>query len=64
MIKSLYDVSKADNHWFKTYHDHHTDKLNMILFTYDLCLLYIIIFIQIDLKIMSMQTDDTFILID
>jgi hypothetical protein len=64
MIKSLYDVSKADNHWFKTYHDHHTDKLNMISFTYDSCLLYIIIFIQIDLRIMNMQTDDIFILVD
>ncbi len=63
MIKFLYDVSKADNHWFKTYHDHHIDELNMIQFTYDSCLLYII-FIQIDLKIVSMQTDDTFILAD
>ncbi len=31
--------------------------------TYDSCLLYII-FIQIDLRIMSMQTDDTLIIID
>ncbi len=64
MIKSLYEMSKADNHWFKTYHDHHTDKLNMISFTYNSCLLYIIIFIQINLRIMSMQTDDTLILVD
>jgi hypothetical protein len=30
VIKSLYDVSKAGNHWSKTYHDHHIDKLEMI----------------------------------
>ncbi len=36
----------------------------MILFTYNSCLLYIIILIQIDLRIISMQTDDIFILID
>ncbi len=35
----------------------------MISFTYDSCLLYII-FIQIDLRIVSMQTDDTLILTD
>ncbi len=35
MIKLLYDVSKADNHWFKTYHDHHIDRLDMTQFTYD-----------------------------
>ncbi len=64
MIKSLYDVSKADNHWFKTYHDHHTDKLDMIQFTYDSCLLYIFTLDQIDMSIMNMQTDDTFILVD
>ncbi len=62
MIKSLYDVSKADNHWFKTYHDHHTDKLNMTQFTYDSCLLYIIN--HICMRIVSMQTDDTLILAD
>jgi hypothetical protein len=54
MIKLLYDVSKADNHWFKTYHDHHTDKLSMTQSTYDSYLLYIT-FIQIDLGIVSMQ---------
>ncbi len=35
----------------------------MTQFTYDSCLLYII-FIQIDLRIVSMQTDDTLILVD
>ncbi len=62
VIKPLYDVSKADNHWLKTYHDHHTDKLNMIQSTYDSCLLYI--FSHIDMSIVSMQIDDTLILAD
>ncbi len=61
VIKSLYDVSKANNHWFKTYYDHHIYKLSMIQFTYDSCLLYIN---HICMSIMNMQTDDTFILID
>ncbi len=65
MIKSLYEVSETDNHWFKTYHDHHTDKLSMTQFTYNSCLLYIItkntIISRID---MSMQIDDILILID
>ncbi len=38
----------------------------MIQFTYDSCLLYIssIIFVQIDLRIVDMQIDDTLILAD
>ncbi len=66
VIKSLYEVPETDNHWFKTYHDHHTDKLEIIQFTYDSCLLYIssIIFTQIDLKIVNMQIDDILILIN
>ncbi len=36
----------------------------MILYTYNSCLLCIIVFIQIDLRIVNMQTDDTLILID
>ncbi len=68
MIKSLYDVSKADNHWFKTYHDHHIDKLSMTQFTYDSCLRYIItkdtIISHICMSVVSMQTDDTLISID
>ncbi len=64
VIKSLYDVSEADNHWFKTYHDHHINKLRMTQFTYDLCLLYITVISYIDMKTVSMQTDDTLILAD
>ncbi len=62
VIKFLYEVSEIDDHWFKTYHDHHIDKLDMIQFTYDSCLLYIIN--RTCINIVSMQTDDTLILID
>jgi hypothetical protein len=62
VIKSSYDVSKADNRWFKTYHDHHIDKLEMIQFIYDSCLLYIID--RICISIVDMQIDDTLILAD
>ncbi len=64
VIKPLYEVSETDNHWFKTYHDHHTDKLKIIQFTYNSCLLYIFIFVQIDLRIVEMQIDDILILTD
>ncbi len=36
----------------------------MIQFTYDSCLLYTLIFSQIDLRVVDMQTDDIFILAD
>jgi hypothetical protein len=62
VIKSLYDVSKADNHWFKTYHDHDINKLEMIQFIYDSCLLYIID--RICMRIVDMQIDDILILAD
>jgi hypothetical protein len=62
VIKSLYEVFEADNHWFKTYHDHHIDKLEMTQFIYDSCLLYIID--RICMKIVDMQIDDTLILVD
>ena len=29
VIKPLYGVPEAGNHWFKTYHLHHTEKLQM-----------------------------------
>ncbi len=62
VIKSLYDVWKADNHSFKTYHNHHMNKLKIIQFTYNSCLLYIID--NICMSIVNMQTDNTLILTD
>lgn len=60
VVKPLYGVPEAGNHWYKTYHDHHTEKLGMIESTYDPCLLY-----RRDaneLSMIGLQTDDTLIL--
>jgi hypothetical protein len=62
VIKPLYGVPEAGNHWFKTYHGHHTDKLGMIQSTYDPCLLYTTD--RTCMGIVGMQTDDTLILAD
>ena len=40
VVKPLYGVPEAGNHWFKTYHDHHTHNLDMVQSTYDPCLLH------------------------
>jgi len=29
VVKPLYGVPEAGNHWFRTYHDHHTQELKM-----------------------------------
>jgi pheromone shutdown protein TraB len=62
VIKSLYEIPEADNHWFKTYHTYHTNQLDMTQFTYDRCLLY-----KLDISlsdVVNMQTDDTLLLVD
>ena len=40
VIRPLYGIPEAGNHWFKTYHTHHAKKLNMDQSTYDPCLLH------------------------
>ena len=40
VVKPLYRVPEAGNHWFKTYHSHHCQELGMEQSTYDPCLLY------------------------
>ncbi|EED12694.1 conserved hypothetical protein [Talaromyces stipitatus ATCC 10500] len=63
VVKPLYGIPEAGNHWFRTYHVHHTDKLNMTTSTYDPCLLHCIDQSQ-GFGIVGMQTDDTLILAD
>lgn len=58
VVKPLYGVPEAGNHWFATYHDHHIDKLGMEQSTYDPCLLYR----SNPLGIVGLQTDDTLLL--
>ena len=36
----MYDVSKADNHWFPTYHIHHKKKLGIEELIYNPYFLY------------------------
>lgn len=59
-MKSIYDVLKAENHWFATNYIYSKDKFGMEESTYDLCLLYS----SGPFGVMGIQTDDTLILID
>jgi hypothetical protein len=40
LVRPLYGVPEAGNHWFQTYHRYHREKLQMDQSTYDPCLLY------------------------
>ena len=63
IIKPLYGVPKAGNHWFNTYHRHHLEKLSMTQSTYNLCLLYTNNN-SCGFRIVGLQTDDTLFLAD
>ncbi|KAM4065967.1 HHT1, Histones H3 and H4 [Hirsutella rhossiliensis] len=39
VIKPLYGIAEAGVHWFRTYQQHHLEKLDMSTSTYDSCLL-------------------------
>ena len=58
VVKPLYGIPEAGNHWFKTYHSHHLKELNMDQSTYDPCLLYS----NNPFGVVGLQTDDTLIL--
>ena len=60
VMKPLYGVPEAGNHWFATYHTHHKENLGMEESTYDPCFLYR----SGPFGIVGMQTDDTLILAD
>jgi hypothetical protein len=55
VIRPLYGVPEAGNHWYKTYLAHHTDELSMQQSTYDPCLL----FSTKPFGVVGLQTDDT-----
>ena len=59
VVKPLYGVPEAGNHWFRTYHNHHVQELHMNASTYDPCLLYTN---QNAFGIVGLQTDDTLFL--
>ena len=60
VVKPLYGVPEAGNHWFNTYHNHHIQKLRMKQSTYDPCLLYT----TEGFGLVGLQTDDTIFLAD
>lgn len=60
VVKPLYGVPEAGNHWFKTYHSHHVKQLYMSQSTYDPCLLYN----NEPFGLVGLQTDDTLLLAD
>lgn len=53
VIRPLYGIPEAGTHWFKTYHDHHLEKLGLTISSYDPCLLFS------ENAIVGLQTDDT-----
>lgn len=58
IIKSLYGVSKAENHLFISYHFDQHEKLSMTQLTYDPCLLYTKNSSSSRFRIIGFQTDD------
>jgi hypothetical protein len=60
VVKPLYRVPEAGNHWFSTYHKHHVNKLHTKQSTYDPCLL------SVNepnyFGVVGLQTDDTLFL--
>ncbi|KAI9044858.1 Ribonuclease H-like domain [Aspergillus affinis] len=68
VIKPLYKIFEAENHWFRIYYSHYLEYLRMSQSTFDPCLLY-----TMDspnsrestgFGIVGLQTDDTLILAD
>lgn len=58
VLKPLYGIPEAGNHWFGTYHGHHTKELGMEVSTYDPCLLFCGE-MGPDFALLGLQTDDT-----
>lgn len=61
IVKPLYGIPEAGNHWFNTYHNHHINLLSMNQSTYDPCLLFTT---SNGFGVVGLQTDDTLILAD
>jgi hypothetical protein len=58
--KPLYGIPEAGTHWWATYHKHYREKLAIVMFTYDLCLL--ITTTKAAFGVVGIQTDNTLIL--
>src|SRR6266571_2893029 len=60
VVRPLYNIPEAGNHWFKTYYNHYIKELNINQSTYDPCLLYLNN--PTNFRIISLQTDNTLLL--
>ena len=56
--KPLYGLAESGLHWFRTYHKHHTEELQMDVSSYDPCLLFSKTGPE-GFGLTAMQTDDT-----
>lgn len=57
VVKPLYGIPEAGNHWYNTYHKHHINRLKMTTSSYDSCLLFNNN--NDTFGIVGLQTDDT-----
>ncbi|KAI0996562.1 hypothetical protein K3495_g11622 [Podosphaera aphanis] len=57
VVRPLYGMSQAGNHWFSTYHKHHTENLQMANSPFDPCLLHTSLHSLFG--VVGLQTDDT-----
>ena len=58
IVRPLYGAAESGLYWFKTYHNHHKEKLSMKVSSYDPCLL-ITQEGEHTFGITGLQTDDT-----
>lgn len=58
IVRPLYGAAESGLYWFKTYHDHHVEKLEMETSTYDPCLLITYDGCEV-FGMTGLQTDDT-----
>jgi hypothetical protein len=56
VIRPLYGITESDIYWWFIYHKHHLEEFNIVISTYDPCLL---ILFDVFFGITGMQTDDT-----
>lgn len=61
VIKLLYSILETIIHWFNNYHIYHINKLFIIEFTYNSCILYTISNDK-SFEIVGLQIDNTLIL--
>jgi len=59
ILRPLYGIPEAGTHWFRTYHNHHIEKLNLQQASYDPCLLFTTKSDSEPQAIVGLQTDDT-----